>query len=166
MTTSQTTKQQFIEKILKEFEDRSKIDTSYADGFRIGCYECDNGLDKMSIKDFFQSKLSECWDVAREEGKEQGYKNVGRWYKLPEYKEMTATKNIDGSGGLVNCGCSTCGGRPVTIRAAHPGLPDREICPTCTREVLESILNNCNNRAAQTDKSFLLINEKSKNTNT
>ena len=76
------------------------------------------------------------------EAREETFKNVGSWYNLPKYKNF-------------NGGCSVCGSKPVKIRGKYPHEPKRLICPTCTREVLESILDGCNNRQAYTAQKQL-----------
>ena len=83
--------------------------------------------------DFIRNLLSRREEEVREEAKEEVYKNIGGWYNLPEYKDF-------------NGGCSVCGGKSVEIRGGCPHTPKRTICPTCTREVLEDILDSCNNR--------------------
>lgn len=35
--------------------------------------------------------------------------------------------------------CVVCGGRTVMIRGRHPGMPDRQTCPTCVTETLDDI---------------------------
>lgn len=83
-----------------------------------------------------------------EEGKEIAYKNVGSWHKVPIRKGMKMTRNIDGTGGLMSAGCEVCGGRLVYVRGRYPGDKKRKMCPTCALEIIESILDNCNNRQA------------------
>lgn len=35
--------------------------------------------------------------------------------------------------------CNVCGGGLVSIRGKFPGSASREVCPTCTYEILEQI---------------------------
>ena len=35
--------------------------------------------------------------------------------------------------------CDICGGRMVYIRGRHPGMDNREVCPTCMAETLDDI---------------------------
>lgn len=74
-------------------------------------------------------------DRAYEAGKEQGIRNVGKWYKLPVYTDF-------------NGSCNVCGGLPVKIRGRNPKEPERKICPTCAQETVEGIFESCNNRDA------------------
>jgi len=101
------------------------------------------------MKKWLSSTLAEARKEGIEEGKEIGYKNVGSWYKLPEYVVFK------GQLGKGRGGCSVCGGKPVLIRGRYPHTPKRRICPTCTREVLESIMESCNNRTAYSVKDTL-----------
>ena len=49
--------------------------------------------------------------------------------------ELSAYKDFHGA-------CNKCAGSPVKIRGKHPGDPDRDVCPTCAREILEHIYDN------------------------
>ena len=67
-----------------------------------------------------------------EEGKLQGYKNVRSWFdnfNYPFLKEDSKT-------------CGVCGGKLTTIRGRYPHTPKRKTCPTCSMEILESIVDN------------------------
>jgi len=77
--------------------------------------------------------------------KEVAYANVGSWHKLP-FRKGLLTKTIKGLGILKGGGCEVCGGKLVVIRGRHPGENKRKICPTCAFEILESIMDSCNNR--------------------
>ena len=79
--------------------------------------------------------MSEANDLLVEQGIRQGIRQVGEWYTLPVYEEYAGA-------------CNSCGGKPVEIRGKSPGEPDRKICPTCTREILERIYSGCNSRVA------------------
>lgn len=81
-------------------------------------------------------------------GLQDGIRQVGKWIKLPYRRGMKISKNIDGTGGLVNAGCEVCGGKLVYIRSQYPKGKRRKVCPTCATETLESLYSNCNNRDA------------------
>ncbi len=99
------------------------------------------------------AKLLEQRDAtAHAVGREEAFKNVGSWYKAPIRKGMTMTKNIDGTGGLVDAGCEVCGGKLVMVRGRHPGEENRQTCPTCALDIIEGILDSCNNRQAYSAK--------------
>ncbi len=100
------------------------------------------------IEQFILTAIKE----AEERGKETGIRQVGKWIKFPYRKGMKITKNIDGTGGLVNAGCEVCGGKLVSIRPQYPNGKKRNVCPTCATEMIESLYSNCNNRDAYTDK--------------
>jgi hypothetical protein len=38
--------------------------------------------------------------------------------------------------------CNSCGGEMVIIRGRHPGDDKRKVCPTCSTENLETLINN------------------------
>lgn len=88
---------------------------------------------------------------ARREGVEETFKNVGSWYKVPIREGMKA-ESVKGLGDFKGGGCEVCGGTLVEIRGRHPKESNRKVCPTCAVEIIESILDNCNNRQAYTDK--------------
>ena len=90
-----------------------------------------------------------------QEAVEETFKKVGSWYKVPIRKgmAMTMVENIDRIDRLIGGGCEVCGGKLVMIRGRHPGGDKRQVCPTCAVEIIESILDNCNNRQAYTELS-------------
>jgi len=85
--------------------------------------------------------------------KEKVYRNVGSWYKVP-IRKGSKPMEVKGLGISEGGGCEVCGGSLVMIRGKHPKEPDRKVCPTCAVEIIESILDNCNNRQAYTEKAI------------
>lgn len=69
---------------------------------------------------------------------EQGIRNVGKWYKLPDELLWEAGQ----------CGVCGCTSGIIKVRGRHPREPERKVCGQCAREVLESIIEGCNNRDA------------------
>jgi hypothetical protein len=39
-------------------------------------------------------------------------------------------------------GCGVCGGKLAMIRGRHPGDREREVCPTCVVERLETLVSS------------------------
>ena len=130
------------EEVIKDFREK----------FHGWFLDCDNlnldGDSEKELEAFILTAIKE----AEERGKETGIRQVGKWIKFPYRKGMKITKNIDGTGGLVNAGCEVCGGKLVSIRPQYPNGKKRNVCPTCATEMIESLYSNCNNRDAYTDK--------------
>ena len=82
--------------------------------------EEDEKAKEKEIISWVNSLLSSQKQAICEDAKEEAYKNVGSWFKLPEYKDFHGM-------------CSSCGGNYVVIRGKYPHTPKRKICPTCTR---------------------------------
>ncbi len=109
--------------------------------------ECFTIVDFGNIWKFFESKIQTLIANREKEAEEKTFKIVGSWYKVPIRQGMKPT-NVKGLGLSAGGGCEVCGGALVKVRGRHPGEDDRQVCSTCAVEILESILDNCNNRQA------------------
>ena len=82
------------------------------------------------------------------QAREEVYKNVGGWYKVPIRKDVKYEMGKELLGVRKGGGCEVCSGKLVTIRGKYPRDKKRKVCPTCATEIIEQILDNCNNRVA------------------
>lgn len=117
----------------------------------------ENVLDKIGIDvdpnkvfKFFEPYLQPTQSRGEDEIKNEVYKNIGSWYKVP-IREGMKPEAVKGLGNSKGGGCEVCGGSLVMIRGRHPQEANRQVCPTCAVEIIESILDNCNNRQAYTE---------------
>lgn len=83
-------------------------------------------------------ELSTAIESAKQVERERTFKNVGSWHKVPVIDSDTNS-------------CVTCGHEGVLVRGRYPGTDNRYTCPVCCLEIIESILDSCNNREAKQD---------------
>jgi hypothetical protein len=115
-------------------------------------------LGTMTIDDFVEINPEDAWyqnmvkDLATliQESNEEVYKNVGSWYKVPIRQGMKSDY-VGGLGKFKGGGCEVCGSKLVKIRGRNPQEKPRKVCPNCAVEIIEGILDKCNNRQAYTE---------------
>lgn len=112
----------------------------------------DGNIDEKSF-DFIPKEIKKLLLHGVRETEDETFKKVGSWYKLPLRKGMSST-TVKGLGKFRGGGCEVCGGKLVMVRGKYPGTDKRKTCPTCALEIIEQILDNCNNRQAATAKSL------------